>query len=74
LLLAGKASVNVRNNDGNTPLHLAASNDHVEIVELLLAGKTDVNAKNNLGNTPLSGAKQSGYQDVVELLRKHGGH
>ncbi len=58
MLLAHKAEVNAKNKDGNTPLHLAALNDHVDVAELLLAAKADVNARNELGNTPLKTAAQ----------------
>jgi len=35
LLLAKRAKVNAKTDDGLTPLHLAAMNDHKDIVELL---------------------------------------
>ena len=41
-------SVNTINNDGNTALMLAASNDHVEIVKFLLESGADVNVVNKV--------------------------
>lgn len=74
LLLASKANVNAKGNDGETPLYLAAFNGRKDVVELLLANKADVNTKNNKGETPLHSAAIMGCKDVAELLRQHGGH
>ena len=53
LLLANKAEVNARDNNGGTPLHLRRLNGHKDVAELLLANKADVNAKDNSDGTPL---------------------
>src|ERR1017187_9440312 len=45
--------VSSKNNDGSTPLHLAATKGDWKVVELLLASKAEVNAKDNSGVTPL---------------------
>jgi ankyrin repeat protein len=72
ILETGKASVNVQDRNGDTPLHLAAQGkypDSPEAVRLLLAtGQADVNIQNNLGQTPLHCAAKLGDGDVVELL------
>ena len=52
-----------------TPLHIAASKSHKEIIELLIAKGADVNALNNKGDTPLDLASGK----IAALLRKHGG-
>lgn len=60
------------NDDGNTPLHVAASKEHQEIVELLLnASGIDPNIKNNQGKTPLDIAKQSNKEKIIETLEEH---
>jgi ankyrin repeat protein len=78
LLLAHKADVNARGDEGFTPLHIAAQWGHKDMVEWLLANGADVNTTNSEGDTPLGWTLKNGpeYQhpDVVELLRQHGGH
>ena len=68
LLLANKADVNAKNNDGQTSLELAASLGYADIVKTLLANNADVNTKDNDGQTPLHLAASGDHKDVVELL------
>jgi ankyrin repeat protein len=44
---------NVKNNNGDTPLHSASNNGHLELVKYLVGIGCDKNAKNNNGDTPL---------------------
>jgi ankyrin repeat protein len=60
--------VNSKNSGGATPLLLAASTGHREVVELLLASKADINGRDFDGVTPLHRAALYGHKDVVELL------
>ncbi|MGA2890417.1 MAG: ankyrin repeat domain-containing protein [Terracidiphilus sp.] len=53
---------------GQTPLHIAAFDDHLDVAKLLLANKADVNAKAKNGSTPLHLAAAKGNKDMVELL------
>ena len=53
LLLASKADVDAKDNEGLTPLNLAVFRWHPVVVELLLTNKADVNVKDNNGETPL---------------------
>ena len=55
LLLQLGADVNVRHEDGGTPLHIAAFLGRAEIAELLIKEGADVNAKNRDGDPPASG-------------------
>jgi hypothetical protein len=56
---------------GQTPLHIAAFNNHKGIAEYLLAHKADVNAKSKNGSTPLHLAAAKGNKEIVELLLAH---
>ena len=85
-LLANQADVNARNNNGDTPLHLAAAGGatknrvpsatqpsaSLDLVELLLTNKADVNARNEIGVTALWIAASKGKAEVVELLLDKG--
>jgi ankyrin repeat protein len=42
-LLAAEAEVNKANSDGETPLHRASFNGHLEVVKTLLAAEAEVN-------------------------------
>lgn len=53
---------------GQTPLHIAAFNDHRDVAEFLVANNADVNAKAKNGSTPLHLAAAKGNKDMVELL------
>ena len=54
---------------GNTPLHLACENGHMDIVEFLVIEKRyNVNCKRNDGCTPIHVACQKGQNHVVKFL------
>ena len=60
--------LNAPNNDGQTPLHVAAKNGHKEIVGLLLEKGAEVNARDRFQGTPLHWAVFYGHKEVAELL------
>uniref|UniRef100_A0A3P9DIE1 Uncharacterized protein n=1 Tax=Maylandia zebra TaxID=106582 RepID=A0A3P9DIE1_9CICH len=51
---------------GWTPLHLACSFGHRDVVEELLKAGADVNLQNNLGDTPLHKAAYAGRKVRIE--------
>lgn len=71
---AESASVNARNDNGWTALHLAASHGHTEVVRMILdAQGVSVNAAANDGATALQVAALNGHKGVVkELLGTEG--
>jgi ankyrin repeat protein len=62
-----------KDEDGFTPLHLAAANGCKSIVEFLLTTKAEVNSKDNAGSTSLhqAAAAEGQHSDLVELLLAH---
>jgi YVTN family beta-propeller protein len=71
LLLQNGAKVDEPNNDGNTPLHIAAFFCRFDIVELLLEKGASVSAKSKRGETPIdvvSGAWSKGLADFYTIL------
>ena len=68
LLSIRNINVNLKDVSGDTPLHWAAYNGHVEIARLLLQNGADVNAINNVGSTPLHYAAGYGHIDILHLL------
>ena len=65
--------MNAKNNDGDTPLHIASAFGPKAMVELLLANKADINAKDNRGKTPLDFAVLHTNKEIADLLRQQGG-
>ncbi|KAL8040550.1 hypothetical protein ABFX02_10G105900 [Erythranthe guttata] len=59
-----------------TPLHIAASVNKVEIIKYLLdwegPGKVELEAKNAYGETPLHTAAKNGCNEAAKLLLDHG--
>ena len=69
------ATVNVENENGQTPLKLACVRGHVDLAELILEHSSDPNyTGENSKLTAMNSAARSGHIDVVELLRRHHVH
>jgi ankyrin repeat protein len=58
-------------NDGNSPLHLAASKGHLSIVECLLDYGCSLSSKNREGITALELSCRKGYFDISKSLIMH---
>jgi len=72
LILTDTNLINAKNNDGWTPLHIAAANGKDDMAEMLLDHGADVNAKDNGGATPLLYAAMYGQKEVAQVLLDHG--
>lgn len=65
LLIAAGADPNLTNDDGETPLHMAAYGSDIGVIESLLLNGADPNAVDSDGNTPLHLAV--GWEDVYSV-------
>ena len=61
-------TVNVKDSDGQTPLHKTAVNGRVSIASALIAAGADVNVKDNISGAPLHYAAVYGRVSVVSAL------
>lgn len=65
--------VNSQNKAGNTPLHWAALNGHLEAVKVLLEQGSDPTITNQRGHDAVYEAELNDKKDVVEWVLKEGG-
>jgi ankyrin repeat protein len=64
----GGANIEVKDNDGDTPLHIAIVSGHLAIVKALVRGGASILAVNNGGALPIHFAVGGGHSAVVKYL------
>ena len=67
---AKSAALDIKNDLGLTPLHLAAMKGQDKTVALLLSSGASASAVDNHGQTALQWAELKGYKNVAEMLRQ----
>ncbi|MDG7052918.1 MAG: ankyrin repeat domain-containing protein, partial [Wolbachia endosymbiont of Alcedoecus sp.] len=67
-LISKGANVNVKDNNDDTPLHLATG--YLDVVKYLISKGANINAKCKAGKTPLDIAAYQKLSDVVEYLKQ----
>ncbi len=67
-----QVTVESRDSEGDTPLHVMAWRKDVESAHILLLGGADVNAIGDMDQTPLHVAIMQGDIEMVKLLLKAG--
>ncbi|XP_054287756.1 arf-GAP with coiled-coil, ANK repeat and PH domain-containing protein 2 [Macrosteles quadrilineatus] len=68
-LLLNGCKINAQDEDGQTPLHLATTLDHMAQVLLLLKHKADQHLVDNSGSKPQDIAVKQGNANIVTMLR-----
>jgi ankyrin repeat protein len=71
LLLNKGADVKAAASDGQTPLHWASMNGHLEVAQLLLERGADIDVPDSLRRMPLHRASANGHLEIVQLLLKN---
>lgn len=61
-------NMNLRSDDGQTPLHIAAISGHSGIVSYLVSNKAVLSVQDSAGSTPLHEAVRYGRADIVKTL------
>jgi ankyrin repeat protein/L-ascorbate metabolism protein UlaG (beta-lactamase superfamily) len=72
LISNNKELINMKSEQGQTPLHVCVQNGRLEIVELLISQRADINAKDGEGNTPLITALSFKKTNVAKFLLSKG--
>ncbi|WP_412474291.1 ankyrin repeat domain-containing protein [Halobacteriovorax sp. YZS-1-1] len=72
LLSVSEINLEVRNQKGQTPLHVAVENGHRSFAHTLLNSGANPNCLDHLGNTPLMKAAQKGDLSLFKLLIQNG--
>lgn len=70
--MVNEQTVREKDQEKNTPLHIAAGSGNLELVQLVCQYDVDMNAVNVRGETPLLLAVQAGNVDVVRFLYERG--
>ena len=68
LITKHNCSVNVKNNNNQTPLHLVCSAGHISIVRELVEQKAELYIQDNDNNMPLHIAARYGHETIVQCL------
>jgi hypothetical protein len=60
--------INVKDENGNTPFHIAVKNRNMPIIEYLIQNGADINVADKYGNTALHHAVLGGSLPIIEYL------
>lgn len=64
--------VNFRDYDKRTPLHLAASEGHLDICRFLVGKGAQINRSDRWGGSPLDDARRGKHTEVIQFLQQNG--
>jgi len=72
ILATNPAALNIREDGGRGPLHVAAAHCRTNVVALLIEKRANLELKGKTGETPLHVAAQEGCVDAVTMLVSKG--
>ena len=61
-------NLNEMDYDGRAPVHLAAAEGHLNIIEFFIKEGLELNPKDRWGGTPIDDAKNGGHKKIVTVL------
>ena len=64
------ASINITDNDGNTPVHHAAMSNNTEVIAMLMKHGASINITNNEGEKPIDAARRWKSEAAVRMLEQ----
>ncbi|PSN55821.1 hypothetical protein C0J52_02473 [Blattella germanica] len=71
-MISSGLDVNLQDQEGITPLQMAAAYGNNRIIELLIFNNAEIDKANNIGWTPLMHAVRNGHSSAVKILLRHG--
>ena len=67
------APLNISDNEGITPLHIALEHNYTELVKYLFEHGTDINSKSNCGRTAFHLAVINNNKEFINFILSNGG-
>ena len=71
LLIKKGCNINIKNDDGNTSLHISVKLNNLEQVKLLINNNVHIDVEDSYGNTPLILALKNNNLSIVNCLLEH---
>lgn len=69
--VANGADINTKNEDGNTPLHIAIEKRSANLVSIILSYNPDISAKNKLDEDPIALSQKLNDEYIWSILKTH---